>query len=177
MDGGSGKPADRLFPVVYAELREIAECVLRRHRESPTLQPTMLVHELYLKLVDQSSIDQRDRIAFLGVAASAMRQILVDCARARNAAKRGGGWQRVTLAHAEAGSEVAPIDVLAIDEALERLGELDERRARVVELRFFAGLTSRETADVLAVSLRTVEHDWQIAKAWLSQVLSGEKPL
>lgn len=134
----------------------------------------MLVHEVYLKLFDQSSIARHDRITFLGIAASAMRQILVDCARTRNRAKRGGGWQRVTLMHAEAGSEVAPVDVLAINEALERLAALDERRAQVVELRFFGGMTVAETAELLSVSTRTVELDWQIAKGWLSQALSGE---
>lgn len=177
MDEEPGHSADRIFPLVYTELRAIADRVLRQHRSGQTLQPTALVHEAYLKLTDRNTVGQDDRAAFMRVAASAMRQVLVDHARARNAAKRGGGWQRVTLDGVGSGPRVQPVDVLAINEALDRLAELDERRARVVELRFFGGLNIQETAEALAISPRSVELDWQIARGWLSQTLSEQDSL
>ncbi len=174
MPDDAPKSADDLFPAVYSELRELADRFFHRHQSGQTLQPTALVHEVYLKLMNQTPIP--DRATFLGVAASAMRQVLIDRARARNAQKRGGDWQSVTLDGPGAEPGVAPLDVLALDEALERLTAVDERRARVVELRFFGGLTIEEAAETLAVSSRTVELDWKFAKAWLSQALSDGDP-
>ncbi len=169
---GDDSAAARLFPVVYAELRYLAVACLRGQRSSHTLQPTALVHEAYLKLVDQNEAAWNDRAHFCAVAARAMRQVLIDHARGRSAAKRGGGWRRVTLEAATDGAGASPLDLLALDEALDQLGAVDERQARIVELRFFAGLTIDEVAEVLDLSPRTVDLDWKMAKAWLSRALA-----
>jgi RNA polymerase sigma factor (TIGR02999 family) len=165
-DGEPGAQ-DRLLPLVYAELRRRAAAYLRRERPGQTLQPTALVHEAYLRLVDQKQTTWKNRAQFFGVAAEMMRRILVDRARANLADKRSGRWARVSLDPAVAVTRGPDVDVLDLDAALTRLGELDPRRARVAVLRFFAGLSLEETGEVLELSLATVERDWQVARAWL----------
>lgn len=164
--GGTGR-FDALLPVVYEELRELAGAYLRRERAAHTLQPTALANEAYLRLVDETKIEWRDRAQLLAIAARAMRQILIDHARRRGALKRGGGRERVTLSDAPGIAGDAPLDLLELDAALEALEALDARKSRVVELRFFAGLTLKEVAEALGVSLTTAEDDWYFARAWL----------
>ncbi len=174
---GDRKALDRLVPLVYTELRRRAGAQLARERGSHTLQPTALVHEAFLRLVDQRSARWQNRAQFLAVAAQLMRRILIDHARGRAAAKRGGDVLRITLDDA-AGASVGPeTDLLLLNEALERLRVLDERQAQVVELRYFGGLTNVEVAAVLSVSEITVKRDWAMAKAWLFRELTkGPSP-
>lgn len=162
--------ATDLLPLVYDELRRLADGYMRHERRGHTLEPTALVHEAYAHLVEE---DQpfNDQAHFLGVAAHAMRRVLVDHARSRDARKRGGGWARVTLDEAADDAGAGPLELLALDEAMTKLAERDERLARVVELRSFGGLTIRETAVVLGLSHTTVEDDWSIARAWLAREL------
>lgn len=170
----SGDPAalERLIPLIYAECRRIAAWQLRRERPEHTLAPTELVHELYLRLVDQRRATWENRAQFFAVAAQIMRRILVDHARAQRAEKRGGSTIFVSLdAAAEAADDAKIADVLAIDEALERLAEHDPEQVRIIELRFFAGLTVEEIAHVVGRSARTVKREWQVAKAWLYREL------
>jgi RNA polymerase sigma-70 factor, ECF subfamily len=164
-----------LLPLVYAELRRIAAWQLRGERREHTLAPTALVHELYLRLVDQRDASWQNRAQFFGVAAQLMRRILVGHARTRLAGKRGGGATFVPLDDdADApGAQQDVADVLAIDEALERLARLDPAQARIAELRFFAGLTVEEAAHVLERSPRTVKREWRLARAWLYRELRG----
>jgi RNA polymerase sigma factor (TIGR02999 family) len=164
---------DRLVPVVYQELRRRAAACLHREPRAQTLQPTDLVHEAYLRLVDQQRAVWRNRGQFFGVAAELMRRVLVDRARARLAGKRSGKWARVTLDPGAVIAEALPIDVLDLDAALIRLAAIDERKSRIAELRFFGGLSLEEAADVLELSLATVERDWQFARAWLFDALSA----
>jgi RNA polymerase sigma factor (TIGR02999 family) len=166
---------DRLVPLVYDELRRIAARYARRERLDHTLQPTALVNEAYLRLADSAAKDWQNRAHFLAVAAQTMRHILVDYARSRQAAKRGGNLARVTLEEALAAPE-RDVDVLALDAALVRLASLDPQLARLVELRYFGGLTIRETAEVLGVSPKTVEREWDAAKLWLRREIAGEAP-
>jgi RNA polymerase sigma factor (TIGR02999 family) len=173
--GGDAGARDRLLPLVYDELRRRAAAYLRRERRGNTLQPTALVHEAYLRLVDQRRAVWQNRAQFLGVAAEMMRRILVDRARARRAAKRSGRWARVTLDPALAQSSPPDVRVLDLDDALRRLAALDPRKSRVAELRFFGGLSLEETGEVLEISLGTVERDWQFARAWLFDALSGAR--
>jgi len=170
-DGSAEAPA-RLMSLVYAELRRLARSYLRREREAHTLQPTALVHEAYLRLVDQTQIAWENRAHFFGIAAQLMRRILVDHARAHSAEKRGGPGVKIQLDEAHFMPEERGDDLLALDEALERLAETDPRMSRVVELRFFGGLSELEAAEVLGVSERTVRRDWQMAKLWLYRELS-----
>ena len=161
-----------LMPVIYAECRRIAARQLARERPEHTLDPTALVHELYLRLVDQRHATWVNRVQFFGVAARIMRRILVDHARARLAAKRGAEPVFVSLdAAADTADAGSVADVLAIDEALERLAAYDSEQVRIIELRFFAGLTVEETAQVVGRSPRTVKREWQLAKAWLHREL------
>jgi RNA polymerase sigma factor (TIGR02999 family) len=172
--GGDRSALDRLLPLVYDELRRRAGAYLRQERPEHTLQPTAVVHEAYLKLVGGRSIDWKDRAHFFGVAARAMRQVLVDHARTRNTAKRGEGQVRVELD--AAGAVAAParsLDLLDLDRALSRLAALDERQSRLVELRLFAGLTIEESAEVLRVSHATVSREWKHAEAWLLREMAG----
>jgi len=173
---GNESAAAELFPLVYSELRRQAGRYLRNERRDITLQPTALVHETYLKLVDVESADWNDRAHFCRIAARAMRQILVDHARKRSALKRGSDLQRFTLSDSLGVSSGEVVDLLALDEALARLSELAERQGKVVELRFFGGLTTEEVAGILDVSVSTVESDWRIARAWLHRELSGNRP-
>ena len=175
IEQGDPSAAEQLLPLIYDELRKLARWYLSQERPGHTLQPTALVNEAYIKLVDQSRVDWQGRTHFFAVGARVMRNLLIDHARARGRAKRGGDWHKVTLAEGVApfdARDLAPERLLAINEALERLAELDERQARVVELRFFGGLTVPEVAQVLDVSPRTVEGDWTHARAWLKRELS-----
>jgi RNA polymerase sigma factor (TIGR02999 family) len=170
--GGDLGARDQLMPLVYQELRRRAAAYLRREARDHTLQPTALVHEAYLRLVDQRRAVWQNRAQFFGVASQMMRRILVDRARARRMAKRSGRWARVTLDEAVAVSPKGDVDVLDLDEALTRLAEFDPRKSRIAELRFFGGLSLAETGEVLGISLATVERDWQAARAWLFKSLS-----
>ncbi len=170
---GESSAMDELFPLVYDELRGMAHGRLRRRQPSQTLNTTALVHEAYLKLVDQTRAQWNDRSHFLAVASVAMRHILVDHARRRTAAKRGGPERDVTLDDMQPGAMNRAEEILALDQALEALAELSERLAKLVELRFFGGLSVAETAEVLEVSERTVKRDWRKARAFLYRTLSG----
>jgi RNA polymerase sigma-70 factor (ECF subfamily) len=170
---GNEAALERLMPLVYEECRRIAARQMRGEREEHTLTPTALVNELYLRLVDQRRTTWSNRAQFFGIAAQLMRRVLVDHARARLAEKRDGGRLVVSLEAADDMTTPSPVtDVLDIDDALVRLGRLDRDQQRIVELRFFAGLTVEETAHVLGRSPRTVKREWQLAKAWLFRELS-----
>lgn len=164
---------DRLLPLVYDELRGMAHGYLRRERQGHTLNTTALVHEAYLKLVDQTKIPGQSRAYFFGAAARAMRQILVDHARHRTRLKRGGGAQAVTLEEHHLAADAFAAHLLDLNEVLGQLADLEPRAARVVEYRFFGGLSVEETAEALDVSTRTVKRDWILAKAWLYRALHG----
>ena len=166
MRSGDPQAMDRLIPLVYEELRRLAHDQLRRERPGHTLGTTGLVHETYVRLVDQTRVEWRDRGHFLVVAAWAMRRILVDYARRNRTARRGGGSVRFTLDN-DAPAEERGEMLLALDEALERLAALDRRLSQVVEYRYFGGLTEQETADMLGVTRRTVQRDWAKARGWL----------
>jgi RNA polymerase sigma factor (TIGR02999 family) len=158
---------DALMPIVYDELRGLAAAQLKRERAGHSLQPTALANEAYFKLVDTAKAGMQGRAHFFGVAARAMRQVLVEHARKTKAAKRGGDLQRVTLSIADGVATEPEFDILDLEEALQELSQLDERKARVLELRFFAGLTMEEVGTVLDVSPKTVEADWYMARAWM----------
>jgi RNA polymerase sigma factor (TIGR02999 family) len=164
--GGDRNALNELLPLVYRELRRLAAAYLRRERHDHTLQPTALVHEAYLRMFDQARIDCRSRTQFFGIAANLMRQILVNHAKRRATAKRAGGY-RVTLEEAAGVSQQRDADLIALDNALERLALLDPRQSRIVELRFFGGLTEEEVAELVGVSPFTVKRDWRIARAAL----------
>jgi RNA polymerase sigma-70 factor, ECF subfamily len=170
---GSREALDELTPAVYADLRRLAAGYMRREPAGHALQPTALVSEAYLRLIDQRRVKWRNRAHFFGVAARMMRRILVDYARRRRAERRGGHWARVTLTGLDvAADEPNQLDVLALHESLERLAVFDPQQARIVELRYFAGLTIEEAAEVVGVSEATVTREWTIAKAWLRASLS-----
>lgn len=169
------KALDQMLPVLYQELHRLASHYLSREATGHTLQPTALVHEAYLRLVDQRRVDWRNRAQFLGVAASMMRRILVNHARDRAARKRGGGAQQVSLSLVESPSGRPEVELIALEEALERLTALDERKSRVVELKFFGGLRIEEIAEVLGVSGATVEREWAFARAWLYDAMEGAR--
>ncbi len=170
--GGDLNARDQLMPLVYQELRRRAAASLRGDARDHTLQPTALVHEAYLRLVDQRRAVWQNRAQFFGVASQMMRRILVDRARGRRMAKRSGRWARVTLDEAAAVSPHADVDVLDLDDALTRLAAFDPRKSQIAELRFFGGLSLDETGKLLGISLATVERDWQAARAWLFKTLS-----
>jgi RNA polymerase sigma factor (TIGR02999 family) len=169
---GDQTALDKLMPMVYSELRRLANNYLRRERRDHTLQPTALVNEAYLKLIDQKSARWQNRAQFYGIAAQLMRRILVDHARQHNAAKRGGSdQQRLSITAAGALAMKSDLDVVALHEALEELATLDPQQERIVELKFFGGLSIEETAEVLGVGHATVERDWKLARAWLRRKL------
>ena len=171
-NAGDPSAVERLMPLVYAELREIAERQFRRERAGHTLQPTAVVHEAYFRLVDQTRVTWKNRGHFFAIAAQAMRRILIDYARGRDAEKRGGREDRVTLDVGIASPEPADdIDLLALDEALVRLKDLDEPQARIVELRFFGGLSIEETAEAMETSASSVKREFRSARAWLFREL------
>jgi RNA polymerase sigma factor (TIGR02999 family) len=171
---GDGAALDELFPLVYDELRQLARRRMRRERQGHTLRTTALVNDAYLRLVDQRQVRWQNRAHFFAIAAQMMRRILVDHARAKNYEKRGGGAAHVPLEEAAVLAEGRASEILALDEALRALAEIDPRRARVVELRYFGGLSNEEIAEVLKISPNTVTRDWNMARAWLYQELSGE---
>ena len=174
---GNGEPAaaDKLLPAIYDELHRQAARAMRRENDRHTLQPTALVNEAYMRLVDQRRVEWKSRAHFFGIAAQVMRRVLVDHARARLAEKRGGDFKQVTLAGAAeaAAHEAEDIDVLALHEALERLALLDPQQARITELRYFGGLNIEETAEAVGISPATVKRDWAVARAWLRRELSA----
>ena len=169
---GSQEAADRLFAAAYQELRRLAAWHLQKERPGHTLQPTALVNELYIKLFAGEPVDWQNRAHFFAVAAQQMRRILIDHARARVAEKRGGGTVPVSLSDAEGHTAPLQEDLIELDQALRRLEELDRRSARVVELRFFGGLTEKEAAEVLEISVATLKRDWDFARAWVISQLS-----
>lgn len=174
---GDGSAIDRLMPMVYDELRALADSYLQRERSDHTLQATALVHEVYVRLVRQEDVEWKNRAHFFAVAAQAIRRILVDHARRHHRLKRGGDRQRVRLELDAALTQERDLDLLALDEALDRLAHLSERQSRIVELRFFGGIGLKEIAEVLGVSPRTVDGDWSMARAWLRRELSkGTEP-
>ena len=165
---------DSMLPIVYQELRRLAASYLRRERPGQTLQPTALVHEAYLRLLKDRPDRWQNRAHFCAIAAHSMRQILIEKARARDALKRGGGGPRVTLDEALVGGGELSIDLVALDQALERLAAIDAGQARIVELRFFGGLTVEETAEALDISPATVKRHWTLARAWLARELASQ---
>jgi RNA polymerase sigma-70 factor (ECF subfamily) len=170
---GDLSAAEKLTPLLYDELRRMAAIHLNRERPGHTLQPTALIHEAYLRLIGQGQPEWSSRSHFYRFSAHLMRQILVDHARTKNAVKRGGGFQKVTLTDANAAAPECAVDLLALNQALDRLAAFDERRARVVELRYFGGMTEEETAESLAISVATVRRDVRLAEAWLSKELGA----
>lgn len=173
---GNGDEAalNALIPLVYDELRRIARRCLRGERINVSLQATALVNEAFLRLVDVQHVDWQNRLHFLAMSARLMRRVLVDLARARHADKRGGDAVRVTFDEATLGGAEPEADVIRLDDALEALAELDDRKSRVIELRFFGGLSIDETASALHVSSKTVQRDWEFARAWLQQEMTRE---
>ncbi len=175
---GDESALNRLIPLVHDELRHLAKRYMRRERgQRPghTLQTTALVNEAYLRLIGASQVDWQNRAHFFAISARMMRQILVDYARGRKYAKRGGGAQHISLDEAAVLTRENALDLVALNDALDALSRVDERKTRVIELRFFGGLTVEETAEVLKVSPDTVMRDWRLAKSWLLRELSGEK--
>jgi len=172
LSGGDRAAESRLVPLVYAELRRLAARYMRQERRDHTLQPTALVHEAYLKLIEQRRVDWQSRAHFYCVAARLMRRILVDHAREVKASKRAGSRYRVPLEPEVAATEEKPGELLAIDQALDRLLKHNPRQAQIVELRFFGGCSEEEIAHMLAISVRTVKRDWSVARAWLYAELS-----
>ncbi|HEY6802218.1 MAG TPA: sigma-70 family RNA polymerase sigma factor [Pyrinomonadaceae bacterium] len=169
---GDQAALERLMPLVYSELRRLATNYLRRERQGHTLQPTALVNEAYLKLVDQRNAKWQNRAQFFGISAQLMRRILVDHARQHQAAKRGGTEQkRISITSAEGLAKQSDVDLLALNEALDDLTKLDPQQGRIVELKFFGGLSIEETAEVLGIGHATVERDWKMARAWLRRQL------
>ena len=170
---GDAKVLDNLMPLVYEELRRQASRLLIKERANHTLQTTALIHEAYLKLIDQKSVEWQNRSHFFAIASVAMRRILVDYARERHREKRGGSAENLPLDEAlQISSDEKSVDLIALDEALNRLAEFDKRQAKVVELRYFSGLSIDETAEILGVSNATVRLDWNLAKAWLKQEIT-----
>lgn len=171
-NGGDKQALDKLLPVVYDELRRQAARYLRRERPGHTLQTTALIHEAYLRLIDQKSVQWQNRAQFFGIAAQMMRRILVDHARTKHRAKRGGSDIRVSLTDATKVSKDPGVDLVELDEALNRLTKIDPQQSKIVELRFFSGLNVEETAAALQISPATVKRDWKVAKAWLYREIS-----
>jgi len=169
---GDGSGLDELVPLVYDELRRLARGYLRQERRAVTLQPTALVNEAYLRLQKDRKQEWQSRAQVVGIAARAMRQILIEAARARGAMKRGGGAAQVTLDEGLLASNTQTVDLLAVDDALQRLARLDSEQAKLVELRFFGGLTIEECAEALSISPATVKRHWTVARAWLQREIS-----
>jgi len=172
---GRNDAREQLFPVIYAELRRLAAGYMRHERVDHTLQPTALVHEAFLKLVDQRAVRWQSRAHFFGIAAQAMRRILVDHARAHAAGKRGAGAAPVSLDEARLVGVAPNVDLIALDEALTRLAAIDPQQSQLVEARFFGGLTIDETAELFQISAATVGREWTLAKAWLYAELAGTR--
>jgi RNA polymerase sigma-70 factor (ECF subfamily) len=173
LGNGDEGAREALLPLIYDELRRLAGAYMRRERPDHTLQPTALVHEAYLRLVDQRRVNWTNRAQFVGMAAVMMRRILVNHARDRAAAKRGANAAVISLADAEAPAAVPDLDVVALHDALDRLAAIDARKSRIVELKFFGGLTTAEIGEVLNLSHATVEREWSFARAWLYEAVAG----
>ncbi len=171
---GERRDLDALMGAIYDDLRRLAVAQMHSERDGHTLQPTAVVHEAYLRLVDQRTTDWKDRAHFFAVASRIIRRLLVDHAREREAAKRGGGAQRIALEDADLAAAMPDTELVALDEALSELGAISERQAQIVELRFFGGLTIEEIAEALGIGKRSVDRDWQIARAWLYCRLTGD---
>ncbi len=172
---GDQSALDRLVPLVHSDLRRLARAYMRRERVGHTLQTTALINEVYLRLIDGKKITWQNRAHFYGIASRLMRHVLVDCARERNYQKRGAGARQITFQEALVGSDADNTDVLAVDEALSELAKIYERKARVVEMRFFGGLKEKEIAVALNVSPETVRRDWRLARSWLLRKLSKKE--
>jgi RNA polymerase sigma factor (TIGR02999 family) len=179
LDWNQGNPAalDRLLPMIQSALHDIARGHLRHEQADHSLEPSALVNELYLRLIDQERVSWRDRAHFFGVSAQIMRRILVDHARRKQSAKRGGHLTRITLSDALGTPEDNQVDLVFLDDVLTRLGEIFPQQSRVVELRFFAGLTVEETAEALGISTATVSREWTMAKAWLRRAMTQNRPI
>jgi RNA polymerase sigma-70 factor (ECF subfamily) len=173
--GGDANAPERLMPFVYDELRRLARTFLFRERDGHTLQPTALVHEAYLRLVDQTRVNWQNRAHFYGIASSMMRRVLIDHARAHATEKRGGGAIRLSIDDVQVSLEERAASFVALDEALKRLEQMDDRKCKVVEMRFFGGLSDEEIAEVLGVTTRTVLRDWKTARLWLYRELSPDQ--
>ena len=173
-NGGDDTALQTLVPVVYDELRRLADSYLRRERPGHTLQATALIHEAYLRLAGQKNVQWENRSHFFGVAAHLMRLILTDYARAHLAAKRGGGGEKITFDQNQPGISQSPEDLIALEEGLEQLAALDERKVRILEMRFFGGMSPEETAESLGISEPTVRRELRLAKAWLRRRLTSE---
>lgn len=171
---GNQESLERLLPAVYDELRKLARSYLRRERPDHTLQATALVHEAYLRLIDQNSVTWQNRAHFFGIAAQMMRRILVNHAVAKQTDKRGGGVQKLSLDEAISLAEERELDLIALDDALKTLAEFDPRQSQIVELRFFGGLSIEETAEVLNISPATIKREWSTAKMWLHRELTKQ---
>jgi RNA polymerase sigma factor (TIGR02999 family) len=171
-NAGDKAALDQLTPLVYEELRRLANSFMQRERPDHTLGATALVHEAYLKLIDERKVDWRGRAHFFGAASNIMRRLLVDHARKRLAAKRGSGVKE-SVPMGKDPLETTDEELVALDQALAKLGEIDERKSRVVEMKFFAGMTSQEIAEVMSISVATVERDWKMARAWLIHTLTS----
>lgn len=169
---GEKTALDKLFPMIYHSLQNIAHLQLRHERDSHTLQTTALVHEAYLKLIDQNNVQWQNRAHFFAIAAQAMRRILLDYARKQITEKRGGKEQKISLEEIDADSVLTDENLVELDEALNRLASFDEQQSKIVELRYFGGLTVEETAEVLQISPRTVAREWAMARAWLLRELA-----
>ena len=176
VDWGNGNQAalNQLMPLVYTELRQLAHSYMRRERLGHTMQTTALIHEAYLRLVNQAQVRWENQAHFFGIAARLMRQILIEHARSHTRAKRGGGAGTIALDKVAIVSQARATELLALDDALERLAAIDPRKSRVVELRFFGGLSTNEAAEVLHIAPNTVLRDWRLAKAWLHREISHE---
>lgn len=176
-EGDAREALDRLMPIVYDELRRQAHRFLRREDADHTLQTTALVHEAYLKLIDQRTTEWESRTQFFALVATIMRRILVDYAKNKHRLKRGGAAENLPLEEAfyAAATQENNVDLMALDEALKKLEEFDSRKTRLVELKFFVGLSLEETAEIMGISMATVKRDWQVAKAWLHKELTREK--
>jgi RNA polymerase sigma factor (TIGR02999 family) len=170
---GERSALDGLLPLIYDQLRAQAQRALRAERPDHTLSPTALVHEAYLKLVRLDRVEWRDRAHFFGACANEMRRILVSYARNRKATKRGAGAEHVPLENAAVAAWERPADLVALDDALDRLADMDPRQVRIIECRFFAGMSVEETAEALGISAATVKRDWTAARAWLNRELSA----
>jgi RNA polymerase sigma factor (TIGR02999 family) len=172
---GDREALDEMLPLVYGELRRLANFYLSKERHGHTLQPTALVHEAYLRLIDQRSVNWKNRAHFFGLAAEMMRRILMNHARDRAAEKRGGKSERVSLSRVPASAELNEIELIALDDALQQLSVMDPRKSRIVELKFFAGLTTEEIAEILQISPATIRREWAVARAWLFRWVNGKK--
>ncbi len=172
---GDRSSLDEMLPLVYGELRKLANFYLSKERPGHTLQPTALVHEAYLRLIDQKHVNWKNRAHFFGLAAEMIRRILMNHARDRAAGKRGGKSERVSLSRVHSSTPMKDVELIALDQALEQLSAMDPRKSRIVELKFFSGLTTEEIAEILQISVATVGREWTVARAWLFRWLKGNE--